>query len=131
MTGSDALPILIFDGDCGFCTRCAVLARRWLKIERVEPWQRLDLAPLGLDQRRCEAALQWVGTDGLVAEADRAVVAALRYRGGLWKVPATMLSAPGIRVISAASYRWVARHRHSLPGGDAACRIDPDDINQT
>ena len=35
MTGT--LPVLVFDGDCAFCTTSASLARRWLRLDRVEP----------------------------------------------------------------------------------------------
>jgi predicted DCC family thiol-disulfide oxidoreductase YuxK len=122
------LPVLVFDGDCAFCTSSARWARRLLRLDAVEPWQQLDLEQLGLDPERCNAALQWVGIDGQIVEADRAVVAAMRHAGRLWLLPAAVLSAPGIRSLAALSYRWVARNRHRLPGGTPACRLDHSDV---
>ena len=118
-----ALPVLVFDGDCAMCSSLARRARRWLRLEWVEPWQRLDLAAIGLDEERCQAALQWVGADGSIDAAERAVMSALRHAGGVWRLPAAMLAAPGVRSLAAASYRWVARNRHRLPGGTPACQI--------
>lgn len=117
-----ALPVLVFDGDCAMCSSLARRTRRWLHVERVEPWQRLDLASIGLDEQRCQAALQWVGADGSIDAAERAVISALRYAGGVWRLPAVVLAAPGIRLLAAAAYRWVARNRHRLPGGTPACQ---------
>lgn len=115
--------MLVFDGDCAFCTTSASLARRWLHLDRVEPWQRLDLAPLGLDAERCQTALQWVGADGTIHAGEWAVIAALRHAGGVWRVPAFVLAAPGMRTLAGIAYRWVARNRHRLPGGTPACRL--------
>lgn len=121
MTGT--LPVLVFDGDCAFCTTSASLARRWLRLDRVEPWQRLDLDSLGLDTDRCQTALQWVGLDGSIEAGEWAVISALRHSGGMWRLPAAVLAAPGVRVLARVVYRWVARNRHRLPGGTPACRL--------
>lgn len=118
-----ALPVLVFDGDCAFCTTSAGWATRWLRLDRVEPWQRLDLDVLGLDPDRCQQALQWVATDGSIHAGEWAVVAALRHAGRFWRVPAAVLAAPGVRTLAGVAYRWVARNRHRLPGGAPACRL--------
>jgi predicted DCC family thiol-disulfide oxidoreductase YuxK len=36
---------------------------------------------------------------------------------------ARTMRAPGIRVLSAAGYRLVAKNRHRLPGGTPACEL--------
>ena len=118
---SPARPVLVFDGDCGFCTSSADLADRWLRIPTVAPWQRLDLESLGLDEARCAEALQWVAVDGTVRSGERAVIAALWHRGGLFTVPAALLAA--LRPLAGVGYRLVARNRHRLPGGTPACRL--------
>jgi predicted DCC family thiol-disulfide oxidoreductase YuxK len=115
-------PILIFDGDCGFCTTTAILAKRWLRLESVEAWQMLELEPLGLTPQECGDALQWVDIDGVVSSAERAVVEALRHAGIPWSTLGNTLSLPGIRALSGYAYRWVARNRDRLPGGTPACR---------
>ena len=118
-------PILVFDGDCGFCTTSARAAERWLGLDRVVPWQFLDLAALGLDEERCSSAVQWVAADGSIASAERAVIAALRHAGGVWAAVGAVLALPGVRSLAGVVYRLVARYRYRLPGGTAACRL-PD-----
>lgn len=115
-------PILIFDGDCAFCTTTAKLAKRWLRLERVEAWQLVDLEPYGLTPQECSDALQWVDTDGDVTSAERAVAAALKHAGTGWSILGNTLSLPGIRSLSGYGYRWVTRNRDRLPGGTPACR---------
>ena len=116
-------PLLVFDGDCGFCTSSARAAQRWLRLEHVEQWQFLDLDALGLTRTQCEAAVQWVAVDGTVLPAERAAIAALRHAGGAWRVVGTVLDLPGLRQLAGSIYRLVARYRYKLPGGTPACRI--------
>ncbi len=117
------LPILVFDGDCGFCTTTARAGQRWLGLEHVEPWQQLELEEYGLTAQQCARAVQWVDVDGSVASAERAVIAALRSRGGAWGVSGAVLAAPGIRQLAGLVYRLTARFRHRLPGGTPACEL--------
>ena len=116
-------PLLVFDGDCGFCTSSARAGQRWLQLEHVEPWQFLDLDAVGLTPAQCEEAVQWVAVDGSVHPAERAVIAALRHAGGVWRVLGTVMNLPGIRQLAALTYRVVAKYRHSMPGGTPACRL--------
>ena len=114
-------PILVFDGDCGFCAASADRARRWLRVPVVEPWQQLDLAALGLSASRCSQAVCWVGVDGRVVDAERAVAAAMCHRGGAWAVLGRLTLIPGLRHIAGVIYRALSRNRHRLPGGSPAC----------
>ncbi len=116
-------PILIFDGDCGFCTTAAHAAQRWFRLEHVEPWQFLDVAELGVTPAQCEEAVQWVGEDGTVASAHDAVIAALRHAGGVWSAPGRLLALPGVRQLAGMVYRSIARNRHRMPGGTPACKL--------
>ena len=48
-------PALVFDGDCGFCTRSAAVARRVLPADcAVVPWQGADLASVGTTAERAQ-----------------------------------------------------------------------------
>lgn len=116
-------PLLIFDGDCGFCTTSARTGQRWLGLENVEPWQFLDLDTLPVTEDQCRAAVQWVGADGTVASAHEAVIASLRHAGGVWAVLGRTLGLPGLRSLGGIVYRTVARHRYRMPGGTPACRL--------
>jgi predicted DCC family thiol-disulfide oxidoreductase YuxK len=107
--------VLVFDGDCGFCQRCARLARRWVRPRaRIEAWQSLDLADLGLTADECAAALQWVGAER--RSGGRAVAAVLRAGVFPWPILGAFVDSPVVRPATDAVYRWVARHRHQLPG---------------
>jgi predicted DCC family thiol-disulfide oxidoreductase YuxK len=116
-------PLLVFDGDCSFCTSSARAGQRWLHLEHVEPWQFLDLDELGLTEAACEQAVQWVAVDGSVTSAERAVIAALRHAGGFWGALGIVMNLPGVRHLAAIVYRLVARYRHRMPGGTAACKL--------
>lgn len=116
-------PLLIFDGDCSFCTTTARAGQRWLGLEHVEPWQFLDLEPLGVTAEECQTAVQWIADDGSVVAAERAVIAALRHAGGAWRVLGELMNLPGVRQLAGLVYRLVAKYRHRMPGGTAACRL--------
>ena len=120
MTGR---PVLVFDGDCGFCTTSARVGQRWLGLADVEPWQMIDLDELGLTEEQCSSAVQWVDAAGHVSAGERAVIAALRSAGGAWAWLGRVLAVPGVRHLAAVVYRLIAKFRYRLPGGTAACRL--------
>lgn len=123
---STARPLLIFDGDCGFCTTSARAGQRWLHLDHVEPWQFLDLDSLAVTEAACQTAVQWVAVDGTVSAAERAVIAAMRHAGGAWGVVGRVLGLAGIRHVAGLCYRVVARFRYKMPGGTPACRLPRD-----
>jgi predicted DCC family thiol-disulfide oxidoreductase YuxK len=90
----------------------------------VAPWQRLDLAELGLTADQCRAAVQWVGDGGQVVSGHAAVAATLRAGHPVWRPIGALLVAPGFSWVAARLYGWVAAHRFALPGGTPACRMD-------
>ena len=108
------LPTLIYDGDCAFCQRCA----RWIAARLpahapVVPFQQADLAALGLSTEQASDAAWWIDSDG-PQRGHRAVAAALRAAGGVWKPLGHTLTAPPISPVAAAVYELVARNRHRL-----------------
>lgn len=125
---SRALPIVVFDGDCAFCTRCArFIDRRFGRRMEVASYQSLDavgrLADLGLDAATCAEALQFVEGRSTRSSGAVAVGRLLVVAGRLWKVIGLVLLAPGIRSLAGVMYRWVARNRHRMPGGSAECAL--------
>ena len=120
-----ALPVLLFDGDCSFCTSCANWARRHIRhLDTMVPYQFADLPALGVTPEQCEQAVQWVGIDHRVLSAHLAVAQTLIDAGQGWAVIGRAMRLPGLRQLSGAVYRWVARNRSRLPGGTPACSID-------
>jgi predicted DCC family thiol-disulfide oxidoreductase YuxK len=114
----------VYDGDCSFCTSCAqFIERRIPSRATVIPWQFTDLPSLGLTEEQAEAAVQWVDEDGTVAAGPDAIALLLRDAGRLWEVPGRLLQFGPVRLAAWPAYRWVAGHRHLLPGGTAACSM--------
>jgi predicted DCC family thiol-disulfide oxidoreductase YuxK len=122
--GRVSAPVLIFDGDCGFCSATArFIERRIPTPARVAPWQRLDLGPLGLTERECAEAVQWVGADGRRGSGPVAVGYLLGGSTWAWKPLGWLLLHPPVRWLAWPVYRWISRHRHQLPGGTPACAL--------
>jgi predicted DCC family thiol-disulfide oxidoreductase YuxK len=123
-------PVLVFDGDCAFCTTSARFATRWVVREGstcIAPWQQLDLHQFGLTEDQCLAAVQWVGEGGQVLSGHAAIAATLRAGHPVWRPVGALLVAPGFSWLAAKVYAWIAAHRYQMPGGTPACRIkDPD-----
>ena len=135
MSAQASLPILVFDGDCGFCTTSARFLVRWVVRRHrhsagpssepsVQPWQRLDLAELGLTPDQCRTAVQWVGKDGQVASGHEAIAEVLRAGHPLWRPVGALMVAPGLSRLAGCLYSWISDHRYALPGGTPACRPD-------
>ncbi len=129
-------PLVIFDGDCGFCTSgINWFTRMFVGSFDAVPYQRNDLAELGLTTEQCRAQLQWVANRGSpsVFGAQRsgaqAVTAMLRVggreRGGAIGVAAwvagVVASYPPVSWVAAGVYSAIAANRTRLPGGTPAC----------
>jgi predicted DCC family thiol-disulfide oxidoreductase YuxK len=117
-------PILIFDGDCSFCTTSAAWIEHRVPDEvRVEPWQRLDLAALGLTEHDVTTAAYWVDDHGTTYRGHRSIAKALIAAGGAWKPVGLLMLVPPFSWLAALAYGVVAKNRHRLPGGTPACKL--------
>ena len=115
---------LVFDGDCGFCTRCvALVPKSALRTTAVVPYQRADLDALGLTAAQCAEAVQWVGDDGTRASGHAAIGRLLQTAGLFWRLIGTLLLVPRISWLAAWVYKVVAANRMRLPGGTPACAV--------
>lgn len=126
-------PLLIFDGDCGFCTTSAQWIQHRLPGDvRVEPWQRLDLAAFHLSERDVTTAAYWVDTRGRTFRGHRSIAKALIATGGAWKTVGALILVPPISWVAALGYLLVAKNRHRLPGGTPACKLpSPETSSET
>jgi predicted DCC family thiol-disulfide oxidoreductase YuxK len=116
-------PYLIYDADCGFCTRTA----NWLAARgtvAIRPWQAVaDLGELGLDEQLVTEAAYWVEDGRPAGRGAVAIGRALIARGGVsWPLGRLILSRP-VAPLAARIYALVARYRFALPGGTGACRL--------
>lgn len=119
--------VVLYDADCGFCTAAA----RWLRrvaTRRLQtvPWQSWPhLAEHGITPEAAAAELHVVEGDR-VWRGHEGVAAAL---GGTRPLPLRLagraVALPALAPLARTSYRWVAGHRHQLPGGSPTCRLQP------
>lgn len=117
-----ASPILVYDGDCGFCSACVRLIRRRIHPGvRAVPWQRTDLSQLGATRQQAERAVLWVSRDGSIHAGAMAIAHLLLDAGAPWAQVGAAIRIPPIRWFAAGTYRLVARNRHRLPGGTPSC----------
>lgn len=120
-----AHPVLVFDGDCGFCTSVARhFERRSRTRITIVPWQRADLSNLGLTPQMAAEQVYLVSDGSHFAGAE--CFAELMKIQGDWfhSGVSRSIRAPGLRRAFAWGYRVVALNRHRLPGGTPACKMD-------
>ena len=116
--------VLIFDGECGFCTSVARWAKRRLPSSvRVVPWQLEDLSAYGLTSKDTTAALYWIDHGGRAHRGHVAALRTLHRMGGVWRAVGSAMTLPLIDQLAEVVYDLVARNRHRLPGGTPACSI--------
>jgi predicted DCC family thiol-disulfide oxidoreductase YuxK len=119
-------PVLLFDGECGFCTR----SLGWLRMldgkHRIEslPYQQPG-APesVGAGFDECSESLQWLGTDGIRLQGAAAANAALGVAvDSSW--PSRLYARSS--GVQERLYGLVARNRRRLPGMTPWCSRYPE-----
>ncbi|MCM3921188.1 DUF393 domain-containing protein [Frankia sp. AiPs1] len=117
-----ARPLVVYDGDCAFCTRSVAVIRARIRPDvDFQPWQALDLAAVGLTRRQVDRAVQWVGIDGGRAAGAKAFARMLSRAGRPWRLAGRVMGVPPVSWFAAAVYRLIANNRRWLPGATAAC----------
>ncbi len=123
-------PILLYDGDCSFCTSSV-----WFFVdrERGEAMRfastRSDVGRALLDERGLDADTvnsMVLIEGGRVFVRSTAVLRAARYLRNPWSWLAWFRFVP--RFVRDAAYKVVARVRHRLPGSRDACRVPSADV---
>lgn len=109
-----ARPLVVYDGDCGFCRRCVARARR-LTGDRVDylPYQEAAARFPAIGAAEFAAAVHLLLPDGSVRRGADAVLRTLELGGhgaGAWAYE----RIPGFAPLAEAAYRFVARHRGRL-----------------
>ncbi len=130
-------PVLVFDGDCAFCTTCVRVAERYLRQTLASggwdavAYQFADLAELDaraggrgeVSAERAGREVLWVTPGGRVYGGAQAVARLLMRSGGAPAYLGGLLVLAPVRPVAELAYRWVAANRHRLPGGTPACAL--------
>jgi predicted DCC family thiol-disulfide oxidoreductase YuxK len=113
-----AVPLLVFDGDCGFCR---VWTARWHRLlgDRLtlEPYQVAAARFPSIPRSRFRHALQLILPDGSVHEGAEAVFRSLALapeHPAFRRMLEIYLRLPGAALVCDLGYRWVADHRPQL-----------------
>lgn len=125
LTPARERPVLVYDGDCGFCTTCARFLERIGPDAEIVAWQLTDLAELGVTEGQAADAVQWVAVDGTVRSGHEAIAAVLSSAGRIWTIAGRLIVLPGVSWLAARAYRLTADNRYRLPGGTPACARPP------
>lgn len=121
-------PVLVYDGDCAFCTSAVNFIERRVRPRcEATPWQFADLDALGTTRQRAEYELLWVGPAGRIDGGAQAVARLLLSAGRGWAVLGALLSLPPLRWVAHGVYRLVANNRGRMPGGTPACALPAAD----
>ena len=119
---------IIFDGECGFCTRSV----NWLKqLDRREqikvvPYQHPGTPEAyGLTQAQCAEAVWAITNTGTAVPAAAAVNRALDTAlGKQWFE--RIYGLPLMSRLQEWVYRWIARNRRRFPGVRPFCQQHPE-----
>jgi predicted DCC family thiol-disulfide oxidoreductase YuxK len=123
------IPILIFDGDCAFCSSSARVLRKMTRNKvAIEPYQYLDLADYSLTQDQTSKAVYFV-TPTDTFSAAKAIARCLIDARTPWSIAGFLLNIPVVISVGELVYTWVSKNRHRLPGGTPECSL-PREENQ-
>ncbi|HKQ74224.1 MAG TPA: DUF393 domain-containing protein [Blastocatellia bacterium] len=125
---------LLFDGDCGVCSRSAEVARKMDRDHQfvIEPYQMFDESELmrfGIDYKKCSRALQVITRKSRVYAGAFGVNYFL-WRRFPWALAVFLIYAiPVLLLLEVIGYRIVADNRHRISRwfGLEACLIKPPD----
>ena len=111
MTGR---PLLVYDGDCGFCLACVERGPRWIgDAVAYAPYQEVANRFPQVGEAAFREAVHLIEPDGRVSRAAEAVVRALEL-GGRPRAARLYRSSRWMRGLMEWNYRWVARNRSWL-----------------
>lgn len=118
------LPLLVFDGDCAFCTTWVNRLEAWLpRFPAVIPSQCADLDALGLtDEDVRDFAWYLDGRRSYAGAMALAQLLRIQPRVRL-RFAGHLIATPPFSIVAAIGYTVIARYRHLLPGGTPACAV--------
>lgn len=114
--------VLIYDGDCAFCTLWVNRLRSWLPaFPETKTSQSVSLDDYALSANDV-AKYAWYITRTHQYAGHLAASALLRAQPVLGlRLLGVLIATPPISWIAALVYSFVSRFRHTLPGGTPSC----------
>jgi len=119
--------LLVFDGDCAFCSTWVERLRETLpRYPETTPYQWADLDALGLSLEDVQH-YAWYLTPTHQYAGHLAFSALLRSQPRLGlRFAGQLIATPPFSWAAALGYHLIARYRHLLPGGTPACALPRD-----
>ena len=121
-------PVLIFDGDCGFCTTTSnYIVKHSRTPITAHAWQLIDVTEYGILQPQAQERVYLID-NGHAYAGHEAFAHILRLqKNPILSALAFVMVVPPICWLSRIGYALVARYRHRLPGGTPACKTPSGD----
>ena len=121
---SESQALLIYDGDCAFCTRCVTWGVRNLSaFPNPLPFQKVDPATFGLSALDVRKAV-WVIAPNQILSGARAVAWILKGQAKFrWRLIGRFIDWCPVRPFASLGYRLVAINRHRFPGATTECKM--------
>ena len=123
-TNGNARAVVIYDGQCEFCTRQAhrmAGGGRSIVLRSFHDPGVLDDYP-GLTFEMCMEGMKLIDPHGKIFDGAEAVIHAIairhRFAGA---IPLLLYNTPGVRWIADRVYAWVARNRYRIMGRSEEC----------
>jgi predicted DCC family thiol-disulfide oxidoreductase YuxK len=117
-------PILIFDGDCAFCSSSIRLVKKVISSHpQIKPFQWTDLSTLGLTEKECRESVQFYKDQNNRFSGAQSFAQFLILSSKPWNLFGYFLELPLIKWIAKIFYGLIAKNRYRLPGGTPACKL--------
>jgi predicted DCC family thiol-disulfide oxidoreductase YuxK len=120
--------VLVFDGQCGFCTRWVQRIKRLDRANRlvITPWQQMGvLERFGLSSNDVRRAAWFFGPNHGKVSGASAINAALDTVL-CCDVFTLLYNFPLVKWLQDSAYAWIAKNRRRLPGVRALCKAQPE-----
>ena len=117
---------LLYDGDCGFCTKSALFAKsRLAKDLDIITWQSVDdLKKYDLSVNDVTKRAYFIDDENKAIGGSKAIFSVGKLMKNPWRLIAKFLSLPIFSWITETVYKLVAKNRHHMPGSTQSCRIE-------
>ena len=118
-------PVLVFDGDCGFCPGWVARFKRWERGDQVDlmPLQHENASAItGRNREQLGRAMCLALPDGRRFDGADAARELMSFVRGGWLGRAA-LALPGSMPVARRVYAWVAGRRHQLGCSGEHCSV--------